>query len=72
MRTGDESLPQANVVNARVFFIPWLKKLDKPYIEQLAAAYRKVALAYEELLADPQEFPTSDGKWHTSKIAGAK
>lgn len=72
VRTGDESLPQANVVNARVFFIPWLKKLDKPYIEQLAAAYRKVALGCEELLADPQEFPTSDGKWHTSKIAGAK
>jgi len=65
VREATASLPVAAGINNRLYQIPWIKKFDKPLIDQFAAAYKKAALGYKELLADPTEFPEPAGVWFT-------
>jgi dTDP-4-amino-4,6-dideoxygalactose transaminase len=51
-RQGDESLPHTEAANSLCFGIPWLKKFRPEQIKEYAAAYRKVAENYQELLED--------------------
>jgi dTDP-4-amino-4,6-dideoxygalactose transaminase len=46
------------------FSIPWFKHMDKEWIERYAAAYRKVAENYRELLeVDDGKNVTANGSW---------
>ena len=46
------------------FSIPWFKHMDKEWIERYAAAYRKVAENYRELLeVDDGKNITANGRW---------
>ena len=45
-----ESLPVTEAVNKQVFFMPWFKHFWPETIQEFAAAYKKVAQNYKELL----------------------
>ena len=46
------------------FSIPWFKHFEKEWIERYAAAYRKVAEGYKELLeVDDESRLTANGRW---------
>ena len=64
VREGDKSLPISEQVNSTVFYTDWIKKLDKPYIDQIAQGYRKVCENYEELLPGDEKRNTVHGIWH--------
>ena len=51
IRQGIGSLPVAEGIQNRVFSIPWFKKYRPEIIEEHAAAFKKVAENYKELLA---------------------
>lgn len=46
-----------------IFAIPWFKHLMPEYIEMYAAAFRKVAENYRELLGEGKRKKGSDGRW---------
>lgn len=50
VRQTDETLPIASNIMKTAFAIPWFKHFDKGIIENHAAAYRKVAENWKELL----------------------
>ena len=49
-RQGKGSLPVAEGVSERAFFIPWFKKFNTKLIDEHVAAYRKVTTHHKELL----------------------
>jgi dTDP-4-amino-4,6-dideoxygalactose transaminase len=51
-RRKPEKLPVAEGIQERTFFAPWFKKFRPKIIAEHAAAYRKVAENYRDLLAD--------------------
>lgn len=61
------SLPVSEGIQARVFKIPWFKHYQPEIIAQHAAAFRKVAENYEELLADDPGNPENAGSWALSQ-----
>jgi dTDP-4-amino-4,6-dideoxygalactose transaminase len=61
LRQPAGSLPHTEAANGRVYNIPWFKKFHKEELEQYAAAYRKVAENYEQLL-EGDEHKTVAGK----------
>lgn len=65
VREATAALPVSAAINNCLYQIPWIKKFDKPLIEQFAGAFKKVAANYKELLADPTEFPEPAGVWFT-------
>ena len=65
VREATASLPVAASINSQIYSVPWMKKYDKALITQFAAAFKKVAANYKELLADPTEFPEPAGVWFT-------
>ena len=56
-------LPVAEGIQARVFNIPWFKHYRPEIIAEYAAAYRKVAENYRELLPGDTEPDDLKGKW---------
>ena len=58
------SLPVTEGLNARVYGIPWFKFNRPGIIAEHAAAFRKVALNYRELLAADPGDPADLGGWH--------
>ncbi len=46
-----------------IYAIPWFKHLMPEYIEMYAAAFRKVAENYRELLGEGKRKKGSDGRW---------
>ena len=71
LRQPRGSLPVSEGIGARACSIPWFKHYRPRIIEQHAAAYRKVAAACRELLADDPGNPDSLGAWGFSAVAGA-
>jgi dTDP-4-amino-4,6-dideoxygalactose transaminase len=62
IRQGPGSLPVAESIQSRAFGIPYFKKFMPEIIEEYAAAYRKVAENYKDLLADDDQ-QASEGSW---------
>ena len=56
------SLPVSEGIQARVFRLPWFRRYRPKLIEEHAAAYRKVAESYADLLSDDTE-TADDGRW---------
>ncbi|MBL8992768.1 MAG: DegT/DnrJ/EryC1/StrS family aminotransferase [Spirochaetia bacterium] len=50
IRLGKGSLPVAEAASGRNMYIPWFKNLNRPVIDEYAAAFRKVVENYQELL----------------------
>lgn len=63
-RQAPGSLPVTEQMNARVYSIPWFKYYRPAIIAEHAAAFRKVAEGYRELLAQDPGNPPSIGGWH--------
>ncbi len=57
------SLPVSETIGAKVYNIPRLIRFYPELIEEQAAAYRKVAVNYKELLADDPGDPETLGAW---------
>ncbi len=60
------SLPVTDAIQDYAFFIPWFKHFDKPVIEEVAGAFRKVAENYQELLPGDDK-RKAEGAWFLSK-----
>ena len=58
------SLPVSEATNSRTYRIPWFKRFRPDVIEEHAAAYRKAALHFEDLLSDDPGNPPELGGWH--------
>lgn len=58
------SLPVTEAMNSRVYSIPWFKYNRPAIIAEHAAAYRKVAENYKDLLAADPGDPSALGGWH--------
>lgn len=58
------SLPISERIGHLTYGIPWFKHNRPAIIEQHAAAFRKVAENYRDLLADDPGDPTDLGGWH--------
>ena len=71
LRQPRGSLPVSEGIGARAYSIPWFKHYRPRIIEQHAAAYRKVAAGYRDLLADDPGNPETLGAWGFSARAGA-
>ena len=63
IRQPPASLPVAEGIQARVLSIPWFKHYRPEVIQEYAAAYRKVAENYEDLLAGDAATPVDAGSW---------
>ena len=63
LRQRRGSLPISEGIGARSYSIPWFKHHRAAIIEQHAAAYRKVATAYRDLLQDDPGNPETLGAW---------
>ncbi|WP_164821364.1 DegT/DnrJ/EryC1/StrS family aminotransferase [Paenibacillus koleovorans] len=66
VRQLDASLPVSDTIGQKVYSIPWFKHFRPEAIEQHAAAYRKVAENYKELLEDDRGNAPFVGGWHLS------
>jgi perosamine synthetase len=58
------SLPISEGIGARTYSIPWFKHERPEIIGEYAAAFRKVAEHYRDLLADDPGNPPHLGGWH--------
>jgi dTDP-4-amino-4,6-dideoxygalactose transaminase len=65
-----ESLPVTEAVPGRTFSVPWFKKLSRPAIEEHAAAIRKVAASYRDLLPGDEAADACGGVWGLSSARG--
>ena len=66
LRQPRGSLPVSEGIGACAYSIPWFKHYRPAIIEQHAAAYRKVATGYRDLLADDPGNPETLGAWEFS------
>jgi hypothetical protein len=57
------SLPVAEGIQQRTYYIPWFKHYRPRVIEQYATAFRKVAERFEELIVDDPGDPPEIGSW---------
>jgi len=64
VRQPKGSLPITEGIGARTYSIPWFKHYRPKIIEEHAAAFRKVAENYKELLEDDPGNPPHLGGWH--------
>lgn len=69
LRQAAGSLPRSEAASARVYFIPWFKHDRPDLIAEHAAAFRKVATGYRQLLADDPGNPSNLGGWNFHKAA---
>jgi hypothetical protein len=65
VRQPKGTLPVAETIGKTLYSIPWFKHFRKEEIEQHAAAYRKAAENYQELLKDDPGDPETMGSWHS-------
>lgn len=65
---GAERLPVAEALQGRTFGVPWFKHLWKDQIEQHAAAVRKVAENFEDLLPGDEQRGEFAGHWGLSTM----
>ncbi len=67
VRPDSVRLPVAEALQERICVVPWFKHFRKDIIEQYAAAYRKAAENYKELLPGDKGNPeNSGGQWGLS------
>jgi len=71
VRQPPGSLPVAEGIQERVFRIPWFKHYRSQVIEEHAAAFRKVAENYSDLLADDPGNPPGAGGWGLTRRKGS-
>lgn len=64
VREPPGALPVSEAMGARVFTIPWFKRYRPEVIEEHAAAFRKVAEGWRELLPLDRGNPPDLGRWH--------
>lgn len=69
VRTQIGSLPVAENVAKQLYSIPWFKHYEPELIDQHAAAFKKVALQYEQLLEGDQGNPERLGAWNSTRIS---
>ncbi len=65
------SLPVSEAVQERIFSIPWFKHYRPEIIKEYAAAIRKVAENYKELLPGDPGNPKDAGGWGLTRRIGA-
>jgi dTDP-4-amino-4,6-dideoxygalactose transaminase len=70
IRQGLGALPVSDGIQAKVFHLPWFKHFRKEIIEEHAAAYRKAAENYQELLPGDTDHGDVAGKWALSARKG--
>ena len=63
-------LPVAEGIQERTYSIPWFKHYRPEVIEQYAAAYRKVAERFDELIVDDPGDPAELGSWGLTRRRG--
>jgi dTDP-4-amino-4,6-dideoxygalactose transaminase len=68
VRQPKGSLPVSEGIGARTFSIPWFKHYRPAEIEEYAAAVRKVAEHFRELLPNDAGNPPHLGGWALSSI----
>jgi len=68
LRQPAGTLPVTESIPKRLYEIPWFKRYRPEIIEEYAAAYRKVADGYKDLLADDPGDPPTIGAWGTSHV----
>jgi dTDP-4-amino-4,6-dideoxygalactose transaminase len=66
LRQPAGSLPVSEGIGARTYTIPWFKHYQPELIAEYAAAFRKAAEHYQELLAEDPGNPPHLGGWHLS------
>lgn len=64
------TLPVAEGIQERTYSIPWFKHYRPEVIEQYAAAYRKVAERFDELIVDDPGDPPELGSWGLTRRRG--
>lgn len=64
LRQPRGSLPVSEAIMGRVCSIPWFKKYSPGVIKQFAAAYKKAALNYRDLLDGDPGNPQEMGRWN--------
>jgi perosamine synthetase len=64
------TLPVAEGIQERTYSIPWFKHYRPEVIEQYAAAYRKVAERFDELIDDDPGDPPDLGNWGLTRRQG--
>lgn len=64
LRQPAGSLPVAEAIVNKTFFVPWFKHLRKDAIELYANVFRKVLSRAGDLLASDEGNPPSLGDWH--------
>jgi dTDP-4-amino-4,6-dideoxygalactose transaminase len=67
IRQAPGSLPVSEGLQARVFQVPWFKHFQTEIIKEYAAAFRKVAENYGDLLAGDTGNPPESGAWGLSR-----
>ena len=67
LRQPEGSLPISEGIQAKVFWIPWFKHCYPAIIKEYAAAFRKVAENYRELLPGDKGNPKQTGSWGLTK-----
>jgi len=70
VRQPPGSLPVAEGIQSRTFYIPWFKLYRPQLIEEYATAFRKVAENYEALLAGDPGDPPELGAWGLTRRRG--
>jgi hypothetical protein len=64
------ALPVSEGIQERTYTIPWFKHYRPEAIEQYAAAYRKVAERFDELIEDDPGDPPELGSWGLTRRRG--
>jgi dTDP-4-amino-4,6-dideoxygalactose transaminase len=64
LRQGPGSLPVTEILNQRVYSVPWFKHDRPAIIAEHAAAFRRVAENYRELLPGDPGDAAGAGGWH--------
>jgi perosamine synthetase len=67
VRELDHCIPVSEKIGALIYWIPWFKHYRPAIIAEYAAAFRKVAQNYQELLPDDPGNPSEIGVWHFFK-----
>lgn len=63
VRMEPGSLPVSESIQGKVFFVPYFKHFRPEAIEQYAAAFRKVAENYQDLLEGDSKSADNQGNW---------
>jgi dTDP-4-amino-4,6-dideoxygalactose transaminase len=70
IRQPPGSLPVAEGIQQGTYYVPWFKHYRPQIIEEYAAAFRKVAESFEELIVDDPGDPPEIGSWGLTRRRG--